>query len=238
MPTDPSPETWAQIRYEYEHTDKPVEDICFDHRVSQTTLRDRVRRWGWSKRRQPIWAEGPPPLPVGSAPPLGGTMTPAVMPPPVMAPPAAPLAGPDAAPSVLGAPAAAPAAPHAPAGEPAPSDPAEVAPRLQAAVARVLPAIEATLAKLAAAPMPPREMERAARTLTSLTRTLRELNELLSEHQARGACHCECEDTPEDIDAFRLDLARRIDAFVASHASEQDGPPGSRPPADFVPYGG
>ena len=41
MLPDPSPETWTQIRYEYEHTDKPVDDICSDHGISPGTLRDR-----------------------------------------------------------------------------------------------------------------------------------------------------------------------------------------------------
>ena len=60
--------------------------------------------------------------------------------------------------------------------------------------------------------MHPREMERAARALSSLTRTLRELNGLLSEHQAR----IEDDGMPEDMDAFREHLARKIDALVAS----------------------
>jgi hypothetical protein len=38
-----------------------------------------------------------------------------------------------------------------------------IVPRLQSAVARVLPAIEATVTKLAAGPTSPREMEQAAR---------------------------------------------------------------------------
>jgi hypothetical protein len=64
--------------------------------------------------------------------------------------------------------------------------------------------------------MHPREMERAARALAALTRTLRELNGLLGERQA-SAGRCEhCDDLPEDIEAFRDELARRIDAFVAS----------------------
>jgi len=120
---------------------------------------------------------------------------------------------------------------YAPAPQAAPSeeasvDPAVIVPRLQGAVARVLPAIEATVARLAAGPMPPREMERAARALGSLTRTLRELNTLLADQPARRCC--ECEDIPEDVDAFRIDLARRIDAFVASETAEDDD--GAAPP--------
>jgi hypothetical protein len=202
-----SPETWMQVRYEYEHTDKPVDDICLDHGVSPSTLRERMRRWRWTRRSQPISAEGPPPTPwiEHTAP-----VVPAVAP---VGAPAPPLSV--AAPSE---PAADAPAPHGTPHEEPPPGPAEIVPRLQGAVARVLPAIEATVARLAAGPMPPREMERAARTLTSLTRTLRELNELLSQHQARPAC--DCDDMPEDIDAFRIELARKIDAFVASQTGE------------------
>ena len=60
---DLTPETWAQIRYDYEHSDRPVEDICAEHGISSSTLRDRMRRWRWTRRRPPIPHEGPPPLP-------------------------------------------------------------------------------------------------------------------------------------------------------------------------------
>ena len=53
-------EAWAQIRYDYEHTDRPVEDICAEHGISSGTLRDRMRRWNWTRRRAPIPREGPP----------------------------------------------------------------------------------------------------------------------------------------------------------------------------------
>lgn len=90
-------------------------------------------------------------------------------------------------------------------------------PRLQSAVARVLPAIEATIARLAAGSHHPREMEQAGRVLSALTRTLRELNALLSQHntQALGAY-----DMPEDIDAFRDNLARRIRAFMEARSGD------------------
>jgi hypothetical protein len=54
------PEAWAQIRYDYEHTDWPVEDICAEHGISSGTLRDRMRRCNWRRRRPPIPREGPP----------------------------------------------------------------------------------------------------------------------------------------------------------------------------------
>ena len=57
---DLTPETWAQIRYDYEHTDRPVEDICAEHGISSGTLRNRMRRWHWTRRRSAIPREGPP----------------------------------------------------------------------------------------------------------------------------------------------------------------------------------
>ena len=194
MPPDLSPEAWAQIRHDYERTDQPVEDICAEHGISAGTLRDRMRRWGWTRRRPPIPREGPP----APAAPCDGV------------PPQLPAA-PEIAPSGEGDDASA-------SGE---GDPGAIVPRLQSAVARVLPAIEAAVAKLGVQPSHPRETERAARTLTALTRTLRELNTLLSEHQSRAPAVCEC--MPEDIDAFRYELARRINAFVASRTGESDG---------------
>jgi hypothetical protein len=44
MSPDLLPESWAQIRYDYEHTDRPIEDICAKHGISSGTLRDRMRR--------------------------------------------------------------------------------------------------------------------------------------------------------------------------------------------------
>jgi hypothetical protein len=209
-----SPETWAQIRYEYEYTDKPVDEICLDHGVSATTLRDRVRRWRWTPRHEPVPAEGPPPmLPVQRAAPLAPVVTPIDTSAP--AEPAAGLPAPFGS-TAPGGPAALPALPSGP-NEEAPPDPAVIVPRLQGAVARVLPAIEATVAKLASEPMPLREMERAVRTLTSLTRTLRELNELLGQQQPVAARH---DDYPQDIDAFRNEFARRLNAFVESRTAK------------------
>ena len=195
-------EAWAQVRYDYEHTERPVEDICAEHGISSGTLRDRMRRWGWTRRRQPVPAEGPPPSPpIEPAVPLVAAVAPSETAADALAPPAATSAEP-------------------------PPDPAEIVPRLRGAVARVLPAIEATVGKLAAGPMQPREMERAARTLTSLTRTLRELNTLLSQYPAAPAD----DRGPDEPDEFVLDLVRRMNEFAASHAAGSaagDRPAGS-----------
>jgi len=203
-------EAWAQIRYDYEHTDRPVEDICAEHGISSGTLRDRTRRWNWTRRRAPIPREGPPPVARTEQPPQTVTNVETVTP----TPDSSPQGGGEQAES------AAPVASGHDANAPAESDPASIAPRLQSAVARVLPAIEATLAKLAAGPQRPREMEQTARTLGALMRTLRELNALLSQHPLRPLN--DYDDIPEDIDAFRERLARRIEAFIESRRDEED----------------
>jgi len=206
MTLDLTPEEWAQVRYEYEHTDKPVGDICGDHGFSPNTLRDRVRRWGWTPRRLPVAAEGPPPVPaIAHAAPLVPTMTPI----------GAASPEPDGATGDVAAPS--PVASAAPADE-TPPDPAVIGQRLRGAVARVLLAIEATAANLAAGPTPPREMERAARTLSSLTRTLRALNGVLSQYPAP-----ESDRGPEDPDEFALMLLLRLEAFKAARAAQTDG---------------
>jgi hypothetical protein len=99
---------------------------------------------------------------------------------------------------------------------------AAIVPRLESAVARVLPAIEATIARLAGGAQHPRELEQAGRALGALMRTLRELNVLLSEQQARAKAAAEDDDpVPENIDDFRMELARRIRGFVEAREAQQ-----------------
>ena len=49
-----SPETWAQIRYEYEHTDRPIADICAERGISTTTSARPQAALGLAPRRAPI----------------------------------------------------------------------------------------------------------------------------------------------------------------------------------------
>jgi hypothetical protein len=232
MGPDLSSEAWAQIRYDYEHTERPIEAICAQHGISSGTLRDRMRRWGWTRRRPPIPRQGPPPLPAPqiavAAPPLPAVPAAGTAAPPPAATPQSETGIETRAPCVAAV--LQPAAGEA-AGAP---DNGAIVPRLESAVARVLPAIEATLAKLAVGPTPTRDMEQAARALSSLTRTLRELNGLLAQRQPPAAGDDDDDhgddDMPEDIDAFRLELARRIDAFVAARTGKTPGgEPGSGP---------
>ena len=97
-----------------------------------------------------------------------------------------------------------------------PPDPQPASQRLQGAAARVMRAIETTSARLTK-PVHLRETEMAARALGSLTRTLRELNELLRQHPAKAP---DDDPPPENMDDFRNELARRIRAFVASRETK------------------
>lgn len=81
-----------------------------------------------------------------------------------------------------------------------------------------MPAIEATIANLATGPQQPREMEQTARALGTLMRTLRELNALLSQHPPHFVDHYD--DVPEDIDAFREQLAQKIEAVMEARGDE------------------
>ena len=260
MPSSPTPEAWAKIRHDYEQTDRPLEDICVEHGFTANTLRHRARKWGWRLRRARIPAEGPPAVASfqTATTKLGrrfrggeqaeGEACSFVQEPshPNPLPHSSSKTGVNA---LMGEREhTAIAAAHDPDVEPSPHIGGPIAPaadgsvpigeRLQGAVARVLPAIETTLARLSAGPIRPREMEMAARALGSLTRTLRELNGLLGQHKAeeprrdveelREGLRRKPEeiiaerddDLPEDMDEFRNELARRIEIFVASREAQ------------------
>jgi hypothetical protein len=234
---EPTPEAWAQIRHEYENTDRSIVDICFEHDITTPMLRYRVKVWNWQRRRPFVPRNGPPPVAIE-----------AILHPPTRAALARARAqalegegrraasqarcepgwGDASAQQVHPTPlrlADASRSDPPPPGEgkegSAPESEENIVPRLQSAVARVLPAIEATIARLSAGPHHPREMEQAGRTLSSLTRTLRELNGLLAEHNARPTRQCDCcDDMPEDMDAFREQLAVQIENFLASRDDE------------------
>jgi transposase-like protein len=63
--------------------------------------------------------------------------------------------------------------------------------------------------------------QRSARTLSIHSETLRKL-QWLRAGQAAAAGRISDDDRIEDVDAFRTELARRIDAFVASRAGDDD----------------
>jgi hypothetical protein len=108
-----------------------VEHICLEHGIGTGTLRDRMRRWKWTRRRQPISPEGPP-----SAPPCEPALSLSTLPESGATAPSPSVVLPTSS---------------------APADPEQIARQLQAAIAHVLPAIETTLGKLGSSA--PREMK-------------------------------------------------------------------------------
>ena len=206
---------WATVRYKYEHTDQPVPDICREHGTSPGTLRDRMWRWDWTRRRPPVPREGPAPLPMPQAerippPPVRLTPIEAAEPSLLDAPPS------DGA--AVDQPVAVAAAQSSPPAQGAPGEQQHggndmpTAERLQGAVVAVLANIEAIIARVGTGRAHASENERAARALAALTRTLRELKAFQTHPEEPQA-----DDTVDDIDEFRRALARKIDAFVATH---------------------
>lgn len=101
--------------------------------------------------------------------------------------------------------------------------------QVERTIERELGAIDAILAQLASGGEPTPASERTARTLASLTRTLKEVQRLRAaeaEERKKSAAAAdddmpEDDDLPRDIDEFRRELARRIDAFVASRTDAE-----------------
>jgi hypothetical protein len=112
------------------------------------------------------------------------------------------------------------ASPESPGGLPTSID------RIERLVEQELAAEEAGRAQLGLLPRTAGDAERCARTLAILTRTLHVLARLRGGATTQGLRHDD--DIPADIDEFRRDLARRIDAFVAAETHRQDAQDDSR----------
>jgi hypothetical protein len=91
--------------------------------------------------------------------------------------------------------------------------------RLHRAVLEELAAVETMRAALTREPQSPADAERTVRTLSNLTEILQKLQRLQC---ALPGTQSHDDDLPVDIDEFREELARRIEAFVASRADEGD----------------
>ena len=91
---------------------------------------------------------------------------------------------------------------------------AAVAASIQDAVERAMDAVKRVLDKLD--PADSAEAERAGRTLASVSRTLRELAAANLPPEAILPHENDDDPVPRDVDEFRLELARRIRAFIES----------------------
>jgi hypothetical protein len=93
--------------------------------------------------------------------------------------------------------------------------------RIERLVEQELAAEEAGRAQFGLLPRAPGDAERCARTLAILTRTLHALARLRGGATEQGLRHDD-DDMPADIDEFRRDLARRIEAFLESREADGD----------------
>lgn len=225
-----TPEFLAALQHRYEKTDQPMRSLAAEFEIGISTLSSLVEKQGWAKRSQ-RQRDCPPTLrnvlaqaealavEASTLPPRSGradrrasadasrggrsNQSPPEGP-PDPSPPLAALAG-GGEPAVLVA-----------EGQPALS-PAE---RLEALVVKEIAAEETMRAELETRPRARGESERCARTLSILTQTLQTLQRLPGS-QGSGTRVCDCDDDmPEDMDAFRDELARRIRAFVASRTGD------------------
>lgn len=107
-----------------------------------------------------------------------------------------------------------------------PQQRAALALRIQSAVERELAAVERVLDKIE--PSDPSEAERSARTLASISRTLREAAALNQPDPVTPLPHeTDNDPVPRDIDEFRRELARRIRGLIEARRAGGGGGDGA-----------
>jgi hypothetical protein len=244
-------ELLADCRRRFEDTPESIVSIARDYGVDECTVRRLAERNGWTKYR-PLPVDLPPALRLRrQAEELEVQRAAASLPPPAkpssLPPPARGRSPADAerrragggqsdaatTPS-LTLPLAGGGNGEAGAREgngEAPSTAATVE-RLHRAVLEELAAVEVMRAQLKRTPQKPADAERTARTLSSLTETVHKLNRMSSGLPQSG--QDDDDDFPRDLDEFRNELARRIDAFVASRTEPGDADAGADPAAPMV----
>ncbi|MCK9918583.1 hypothetical protein MXD81_56615 [Microbacteriaceae bacterium K1510] len=188
-----TPELLAHGRHRYENTEDSIADIAVEFGVHKATLARLAKRENWVRYV-------PPPRDVSGATRLATQ--------------AAALEEKGPATDVS-------------AQQPTASDPSPVADaervsreieRLIAGVSTELDIYEAMRARLKHLPQSPLDAERTARTLSALTTTLHRLQRLRAGH-IENTPHDDYDDIPTDLDAFRDELARRINEFVRSRSN-------------------
>src|SRR3954451_4378103 len=221
-----SPELVASVVHDYVHTDKSTRQIAADHEINERGV-TRIRHAAGIQTRRTRARELPAAMreaseiskrlkaaaPYGCRPGDAGTAEPGTH----------NLSPVDRAESVVAmgsglAPLARPGmtedADQASSPENVPSIPALIA-RVARLVEQELAAEEETRAELGMLARTPTELERCARIVASMTRTLHQLVRLRASAAPEQGSN-NVDDYPADIDAFRDEFARRIRAFVAS----------------------
>lgn len=188
-----TPEQLAEAKRLYEQTLAPVDDIAAMLGLSRTPFYRRVKEYGWRGRRARVAT-------FQFARALAGT---AVAP---VAPVPAPADQPRADIMV-------------PADPISPQQRYGLAQRIMSAAERELDAIERILEKVA--PNDHLETEYGARTVASISRTLREIAALNTPDEVTPSDEADNDPIPLDIDEFRNELARRIRALVEVHRGDE-----------------
>lgn len=195
-----TPELLAQARHDFEHTERSKESIAFDLGMARSTLSNMAVREKW-KRHVPPPRGLPPAVHLRrKAEMLEASV--AGSPPENISPVTA--SGQGAMPTI-----------------------GDTVERLYRAVREELTAVESLRARLKSEPQGTQDAERTARTLSSLTETLQKLQRLKCAAPNTGSHD---DDLPADIDEFRTELARRIEAFVASRIGRGDAEKPADPP--------
>ena len=217
-----TPEFLAAARHGYENTDQPMTALAADLGIGITTLQSLVRKHGWTQRSKRM-RDSPPALRLlGEAQTLAAASS--TLPPRSggegrHAPAGASRGGGPAQDEFKEPPTPDPSPPLATLVEGGEQSLSPVE-RLEALVVKELEAEEAMRAELALRPRTRHDAERCARTLSVLTQTLQTLQRMRTGGEGAGNS-ADYDDMPEDMDAFRNELARRINLFVESRMGKE-----------------
>lgn len=213
-----TPELIANVQYRYEETDEPVAHIAADMGIHPGSLRRIAYKRGWVRHKNLGPRDVTPAMRLLLEAQKLEQAQASPRPEPALAGHAvhALAGGGDMAP-----------APAAREDDDGPDAKLTAIDRMEQAVLNELASVEAMRAQFGPEPYKPQDAERTARTLSNLTETLGKLQRMRAglPSQERSA-ELDDDDMPEDIDAFRFELARRINAWVDSR-SEEEGSDGA-----------
>jgi hypothetical protein len=195
-----SPELLAALRTRYEQTDLPMNALAAEFGIGVTTLQTLARKNGWSPRSQRM-RECPPLMQLQED-------TAAL----VAALPERAIEAQQVTPSHNATPS--PTLPLSGGG----SDLSPLA-RIEALILKELAAEEARRGVLGTRPRPAYEMERCARTLAVMTQTLERLQRL--QPKSDGGKTGDDNQPPRDMDAFRDELARKINGLIENQIGRE-----------------
>lgn len=201
-----SPELEARGRYLFEETEVAMADIAFELGIHKATVPDVAKRRGWKRYAPPLRDVSPATRILLETENLERRRE-------TLQP------APDTERAMT-------AQPDGVSGE----SESDLVTRLRRAVLNELTAVESLRDRLKNEPQSPVAAERTARTLSTLTDTLQKLQRLQCALPTSGSDY----DMPADIDEFRNELARRINAFVDSRAGEHDAEGTAALPVDPV----